>query len=44
LISGLEATVGNIVDEVEGLYISGYIFFAYDKNHFVKIAKKNNMS
>lgn len=41
MISGLEATVGNIVDEVEDLDISGYTFFAYDENHFVKIVWKN---
>jgi len=37
LISGLEAIVGNIVNEVEDLDISGYIFFAYEK---VKIKVK----
>lgn len=33
--------VGNIVDEVEGLVISGYIFFAYDENHLIKNVQKD---
>jgi len=35
LTSGLEATVHK-ADEVEGLVVSEYIFFAYDENHLVK--------
>jgi hypothetical protein len=37
LISGLETRVGNIVDEVEGLYVSGYIFFAEFATEFREV-------